>query len=189
MQLLGSTTSPFVRRLRLYLLEKEYKFVDLDIFSTEGREILTKNNPVQKIPVLIEDDGVCIYDSRVIYRYLANKYGDDVLTWPQENLLSLIDAANDALINLLLLSRSQLDSSEDRLFYNLQHERIAQVLSALDQKVEDGEFEQWHYPSICLFCLLDWIDFRELHNLDKLVNLVSFKQVAQNNKGTTETAP
>ncbi|MFT5758276.1 MAG: glutathione S-transferase [Alteromonadaceae bacterium] len=189
MQLLGSTASPFVRRIRLYLLEKNYEFVELDIFSSAGREILTKNNPVQKIPVLIDDDGVCIYDSRVIYRYLANKYNDDALTWPQENQLTLIDAANDALINLLLLSRSQLDSSEDRLFYNLQHERIEQVLNALDQKVEDGEFEQWSYPAICLFCLLDWIDFRALYNVKNYVHLVAFKQVVLNKKGTKETAP
>jgi len=188
MQLLGSTTSPFARRLRLYLLEKEYEFVDLDIFSIEGRHTLTKNNPVQKIPALIDDD-FCLYDSRIIYRYLAEKYDETKLTWPQENLLTLIDAANDAFINLLLLSRSQLDSSEDRLFYNLQHERIEQVLAALEKKAAKGEFTQWNYPAICLYCLLDWIVFRELYILDRYTNLMSFKSAALNQKGIKETAP
>lgn len=40
MQLFGSTTSPFVRRLRLYLNDRQYEFINLDIFSNEGREIL-----------------------------------------------------------------------------------------------------------------------------------------------------
>ena len=188
MQLLGSTTSPFARRLRLYLFEKEYEFVDLDIFSTEGRHILTKNTPAQKIPALIDDD-FCIYDSRVIYRYLAEKYDEAKLTWLQENQLTLIDAANDTFINLLLLSRSQLDSSEDRLFYNLQHERIEQVLAALEQKTAQGEFTQWNYPAICLYCLLDWIDFRELYVLDKFMHLTSFRFTTSTYKGIKETAP
>eukprot|EP00487_Bulimina_marginata_P005236 TRINITY_DN2288_c0_g1_i2.p1 TRINITY_DN2288_c0_g1~~TRINITY_DN2288_c0_g1_i2.p1 ORF type:complete len:104 (+),score=24.00 TRINITY_DN2288_c0_g1_i2:331-642(+) len=98
MKLLGSTTSPFVRRLRLYSLQlnvADFEFVPLDIFAnSEGRKLLTEKDPAQKVPALIDDEQ-CIYDSRVIFRYLSDKYQQPSLTWRQENLLTLIDAAND----------------------------------------------------------------------------------------------
>ena len=33
MKLLGSTTSPFARRLRIYLVDKPFQFINLDIFE------------------------------------------------------------------------------------------------------------------------------------------------------------
>lgn len=182
MKLIGSTTSPYVRRIRLYLASlniSDYQFVNLDIFSPTGRDTLTENNPAQKVPALIlgEDYGVdCIYDSRVIFRFLQQHYNQAELTWQQENLLTLIDAANDSFVSLLLSIRSQQSVTEDRLFYNLQHERIENVLTSLDKSVNQQSFSDWSYPSICLFCLLDWVVFRDLHCLDKYSHLSAFYQ-------------
>lgn len=192
MKLLGSTTSPFVRRLRLYSRQlniTNFDFVNLDIFAnTEDRKLLTEKNPAQKVPALIDDDQ-CIYDSRVIFRYLSEKHQQPSLTWPQENLLTLIDAANDSLISLFLLKRSGLDTSEDRFFFNLQHERVKNTFSALGQAAKKGEFEQWHYPAICLYCLLDWVEFRQLYDFNPLVDLAKFYRVSMNNTGVKETDP
>ena len=192
MKLLGSTTSPFVRRLRLYSRQlniSNFDFVKLDIFAnTEDRKLLTEKNPAQKVPALIDDDQ-CIYDSRVIFRYLSEKYQQPSLTWPQENLLTLIDAANDSLVSLFLLKRSGLDTSEDLLFFNLQHERVENTFSALEQAAKKGEFEQWHYPAICLYCLLDWVEFRQLYDFNPLVDLAEFYRVNAINDGVKETDP
>ncbi len=173
MRLLGSTTSPFVRRIRLYLANKEFEFVNLDIFGDEDRKQLTENNPAQKIPALIDDD-LCIYDSRVIYRYLTQKYQEKPLSWQQENLLTLIDAISDSLVSLLILQRSAVDTSQDSLFFNLQHERAEQVFKSLNDEVAKGHFTRWEYPSICLYCLLDWAEFRGLANWQVYPHLVSF---------------
>jgi glutathione S-transferase len=192
MKLLGSTTSPFVRRLRLYSVKlniTNVDFVNLDIFAdSEDRQLLTEKNPAQKVPALLDEDQ-CIYDSRVIFRYLSQKYQQPSLTWPQENLLTVIDAANDSLISLFLLKRSGLDTSEDRFFFNLQHERVEKTFLALEQAVKNGEFEQWNYPAICLYCLLDWVAFRQLYDFNPLVNLVEFHRVNTNNDGVKETDP
>jgi len=161
MKLLGSTTSPFARRLRIFLADEAYEFINLDIFAEKDRDLLTKNNPAQKIPTLIDGEQ-CIYDSRVIYRYLASKYQQTALTWSQENLLTLIDAANDSLVSMLVLQRSEIDTDKDSLFFNLQRERVEQVFSALDKEVRQGSFNDWNYLTICLFCLLDWAEFRNL---------------------------
>ena len=192
MKLLGSTTSPFVRRLRLYSVQlniTNFDFVNLDIFaSSEDRQLLTEKNPAQKVPALLDEDQ-CISDSRVIFRYLSQKYQQPSLTWPQENLLTVIDAANDSLISLFLLKRSGLDTSEDRFFFNLQHERVEKTFTALDQAVKNGEFELWHYPAICLYCLLDWVEFRQLYDFNFLVDLVEFHRVNTDNDAVKETDP
>lgn len=191
MKLIGSTTSPFARRIRLYFTQlnvTNFDFVNLDIFSTQDRQLLTENNPAQKVPALVDDEQ-CIYDSRVIFRYLSQKYQQDPLSWQQENLLTLIDAANDSLVSLLLLDRSGIDTSEDKLFFNLQHERVEQVMSVLSQAVAEGDFEPWHYPAICLYCLLDWAKFRQLYDFSQKSPLVKFHQQAMNHSGISETDP
>lgn len=192
MKLLGSTTSPFVRRLRLYFVQlniTDFEFVKLDIFANnDDRQLLTDKNPAQKVPALIDEEQ-CIYDSRVIFRYLSEKYQQPSLTWTQENLLTLIDAANDSLISLFLLKRSDLDTSEDRFFYNLQHERVEKTFSALAQSVNKGEFEQWNYPAICLYCLLDWVELRQQYDFNFLTDLIDFQRINATNAGIKETDP
>ena len=188
MQLLGSITSPFVRRLRLYLAGKEFEFINLDIFAPADRALLTKHNPAQKIPALI-DGQQCIYDSRVIYRYLSEKFQTNKLSWQQENALTLIDSVNDSLVSFLLLQRSNIDTEQDGLYFNLQHERIEQVLNVLNDEVAQGVFSDWHYPAICLFCLLDWIEFRQLANWQKFSHLLSFHQQMTSQKAVQATDP
>ena len=86
MKLYGSTTSPFVRRIRIVLANTEHEFINLNIFEGEGRDILASKNPTLKVPCL-EDDGQMIFDSRVIYSYLLAKLDLPPLSWDQENQL------------------------------------------------------------------------------------------------------
>ncbi|WDD99582.1 glutathione S-transferase family protein [Thalassomonas actiniarum] len=188
MQLLGSTTSPFVRRIRLYLHGQDYEFINLDIFAPDDRATLTANNPALKVPVLI-DQGHNIYDSRVIYRYLAHKFGHQQLSWEQENWLTLIDAASDSFVTLLISKRSGFDVGEDKLLFKLQNERVDKILNTLDEQVAADQFGQWRYPAICLFCLLDWINFRDLFDFSHLPHLMAFYQSHLQQAGIEETDP
>lgn len=167
MKLIGSSTSPYVRRIRLLLADagQGYEFSDLNIYGSD-RDLLKQQTPALKIPVLIDGDQT-LYDSRVISRYLQTRLGLQALSWQQENLLTLVDAVNDSWVTLLMAQRSGLDVTEDRLLFNLQRERIDSTLSALDERVSEGEFEVWQYPAICLYCLLDWGLFRELVDLEQ----------------------
>lgn len=173
MKLIGSTTSPYVRRIRLLLGNNDYEFVNLDIYG-EGRDELRRNNPALKIPMLI-DGGQEVYDSRVIARYLSEKQGLAPLTWDQENQLTLIDAANDSAVILLLSSRSGIDTSENLMFFNLQRERIMMTMRTLAAMVDDGQFSQWSYPAMCLYSLVDWVDFRDLVDFTGVESLISFR--------------
>ena len=68
MKLVGSSTSPFVRKVRVILAEKRiaYEFVEENAWTADITR--TAINPLGKVPVLVMDDGESIYDSRVIVR-------------------------------------------------------------------------------------------------------------------------
>jgi glutathione S-transferase len=72
MKLIGSLTSPYVRKVRVVLAEKkiDYEFI-LDSPWDEDTHVPT-HNPLGKVPVLILDDDSTLYDSRVISSYLDN---------------------------------------------------------------------------------------------------------------------
>ena len=187
MKLIGSKPSPYVRRIRLFLEEVDYDFVVLDYISQEGREQLRRNTPAMKVPVLVDGDTT-IYDSRVIYNYLNEKLQKETLTWEQQNTLTLVDAVNDSLVIMLLISRSGIDAGDDALVTQLQRARIAETLAVLEKKAEAGEFAQWQYPSICLYCLLDWVMFRELYDLSGFPSLLKFhgEQAARESVQSTD---
>ncbi len=70
MKLIGSLTSPFVRKVRVVLAEKQIESAfDIDSPWVAGNNV-GKSNPLNKVPVLLLDDGLPVYDSRVIAEYL-----------------------------------------------------------------------------------------------------------------------
>jgi len=175
--LYGSTTSPYVRRLRIWLANTEHKFVNLQIFSDQDRQVLAAKNPTMKIPMLedeIHGEEQLIFDSRVIYRYLTDKFDDPLMSWSQENQLTLIDSANDSLVQMFILSNSDILPDEEKLFFKLQKERVNAVLVTLNEMVASQQFASWNYPAVCLYCLIDWIEFRNLHNMQGLTDLLAF---------------
>ncbi len=170
MQLFGSTTSPYVRRLRLYMQDLPHDFVLVDIFNSRDRAEIQSDNPTLKIPML-KDGAQTILDSGTIYRYLQAKMGGEGLNWEQQNILTSIDAANDSLVQMLILGRSEIDTSVDKMYFRIQRERLDAVFTHLEQQAKNGTFAQWHYLSMSLFCLLDWVMFRQLHNISSFVTL------------------
>lgn len=70
MKLIGSYTSPFVRKISVMLLEKGivFEFVNDPPYEPDSR--VKEYNPLGKVPALVTDDGDVYYDSRVIAEYL-----------------------------------------------------------------------------------------------------------------------
>jgi glutathione S-transferase len=69
MKLIGSLTSPYVRKVRIVFSEKK---VDVDhvlenVWAPDTK--ITQTNPLGKVPCLVLEDGGVIYDSRVIAEY------------------------------------------------------------------------------------------------------------------------
>ena len=70
MRLLGSLTSPYVRKARVALAEKkiEYAFELADPWDEKSR--VADANPLGKVPVLVLEDDSTLFDSRVIVEFL-----------------------------------------------------------------------------------------------------------------------
>lgn len=188
MKLFGSVSSPFVRRLRLLLVNHPYEFISLNIFETAGRETLVQLNPTRKVPML-QDGELVIFDSGVIFRYLCQKLQLPTLSWPDENRLTMINAVNDSLVELLLCQRSGFDTNDNKLFFNLQHERVVGTLQELELQAAAGKFDDWDYLAISLYCLLDWAEFRQLADLKPYTALQQFMQRTKDRAGIAQTDP
>jgi glutathione S-transferase len=70
MKLLGTNTSPYVRKARLVLLEKNIPHAYVIDPPSEPNSLVAQVNPLGRIPALILDDGTCIFDSTVITSYV-----------------------------------------------------------------------------------------------------------------------
>ncbi|MES1924257.1 glutathione S-transferase family protein [Salinisphaera sp. T31B1] len=187
MKLLGSGTSPFVRRIRLLLGDTDYEFDSLDIYGAD-RDVLRKRNPALKIPMLIDGDQ-SIFDSRVIARYLTAKMGLTPLSWAQENQLTLVDAVNDSGVTLALSKRSGIDIDQGAMFYDLQRERIRMSIDALAEQAGAGAFDEWHYPAICVYCLVDWMELRNLFDFSEHPALLAVRERHADRPMVAETDP
>ena len=70
MKLIGSTASPYVRKVRIVLAEKklDYQFVPENVWADDTT--ITSANPLGKVPCLVMEGGEAVFDSRVIVEYL-----------------------------------------------------------------------------------------------------------------------
>jgi len=69
MKLIGSLTSPYVRKARIAFLEKkiDVELIIDPVWSADSQ--LPGVNPLGKVPALIMEDGGAMFDSRVIVEY------------------------------------------------------------------------------------------------------------------------
>lgn len=188
MKLYGSIPSPFVRRNRIFLENIDYEFVAMNIYEKDQREQLSALGPIKQIPILV-DGETTVYDSRIIYRYLNDKYKKENLTIHDENIITMIDACNDAQVFLLMLVRSDIDINQDKLFINNQKNRIVDTLTELDKLAAENEFDLWNFKAICLYSLLDWMEFRELQDLTGYKNLKQFLAKNKDREFVVKTDP
>lgn len=70
MKLITSLTSPFGRKIRILLQEKQIPCDIVEDVPWNPDTVTPQYNPLGKIPVLVRDDGSTLFDSRVIARYL-----------------------------------------------------------------------------------------------------------------------
>ena len=66
MKLIGSATSPYVRKVRIVMAEKklDYQFVLEDVWAANAT--ISISNPLGKVPCLVMEGGEAVFDSRVI---------------------------------------------------------------------------------------------------------------------------
>jgi len=87
MKLLGTNTSPYVRKVRLVLLEKNIPHDYVVDAPREPGSLVARVNPLGRIPALILDDETCVFDSPVIAEY-ADSMNDTPVLIPRNDALA-----------------------------------------------------------------------------------------------------
>ncbi|HEX5340664.1 MAG TPA: glutathione S-transferase [Gammaproteobacteria bacterium] len=170
MQLIGSYSSPYVRKVRVMLAEKaiEYTFVPEDVWSADTA--IHKTNPLGKVPCLILDDGSALYDSRVICQYLDLQAAAHSLipSVPERRIATLRwEALADGILDagvLMRLEQTQRDAAQrSAKWLARQRAKVEQGLAVAAQDLAVRRWcvgEQLTLADIAVGCALGWLAFR-----------------------------
>lgn len=161
-----SLTSPFARKVRLAAAVLGLP-LELGIADTmDPGDSMRTQNPLGKLPILINDEGEAFYDSRVICAYLDHLAGGGKLI-PDEpavrfaalKLEALADGLTDAGILILYESRFRPTERHEEKWLEHQRGKIARTFAALEAAPPalDGPLT---IGAISLACALGFYDFR-----------------------------
>ena len=200
MKLIGSSTSPFVRKARIALAEKriEYEFVLINPFDPAAQ--LTDWNPLGKVPVLLTDDGASIYDSSVIVEYLdtVSPVGK-LISEPGRQRVhvkrweALADGLLDAATAVVLEHRrpAKQQSAE---WIERYHQKVEAALRVAAHDLGERVWcagDSYSLADIALGCALGYLDFRFASHPWRPGHprLTAWYEPFAQNKGLEETAP
>lgn len=189
--LIGSVTSPYVRKMRMLLSTLgPYELKAINYLEKHDSDYLKSINPINQIPVLLDGD-LTLYDSRVMYNYLAKKHKLTALSIQEENILSAIDAAMDTSINLFSLRRGGLDLQGGNTYVERQLERIPLILNYLTpwvNSLEPKNTAHWNFLSMSLYSYLFWGEFREILDLSAHPEMKQFLERFKDAPGVSESS-
>lgn len=167
MKLLISATSPYARKARIVLLEKNIPCaVDTADPWEEGDTAVAKNNPLRKIPILVLDDGSPIIDSRLICDYLDGQNetprllpADPAARVKAKTREAIAEGAIDAATSVIMAKRVAPDMQNE----NWRQWLLAKTDAAVDyfEKIAgDRAAADLDMGDIAVGCLLGFLDFR-----------------------------
>ena len=172
MKLITSLISPYGRKVRIVLLEKKIPF-QLQVENPWLPDSSIGDfNPLGKVPVLVLEDGISVFDSRVIVEYL------DTLT-PVAHLIpkdaksrmmvrgveALADGMTDAAV-AVYLERKRADGKQDTDWIALQEKALYRALNALAEALGEKALFlglTMTLADIAVGCALGYLDIRFPH--------------------------
>ena len=195
MKLIGSLTSPYVRKVRIVMAEKKLDF-QLELEDVWANDKILKSNPLGKVPCLVLSGGEAVFDSRVIVEYLdtrspvsrlipeGSRERTEVRTW---------EALADGLLDAAILARleqtwpGRTTEQRSQAWVDRQMGKINACLGAINTGLADKPWCSGIHLSladIAVGCALGYLDFRfpavawrEPHaNLGKLADKLFARQ-------------
>lgn len=170
MKLIGSYTSPFVRKISILLLEKgiTFEFVNEQPYHAETG--VAQYNPLGKVPALVTDDGETWFDSPIIAEYIE-LLGIAPAMVPRAPKAALaikqIEALADGIMDAALVSvreqaRPAAQQSEAELVR--QREKISRSLDMCEQLLQDGKLQTdaLNLATIAIACAIGYLNFRRV---------------------------
>jgi glutathione S-transferase len=195
MRLIGSLTSPYVRKVRIVMAEKKLDYQH-ELEDVWGSDKILKANPLGKVPCLVLPGGEAIFDSRVIVEYLdtrspvsrlipeGSRERIEVRTW---------EALADGLLDAAILARleqtwpGRTAEQRSQAWVDRQLHRVQAALGAIAKGVGDKPWCTGIHLSladIAVGCALGYlayrfpqIDWRDAHpSLAKLADKLNTRQ-------------
>ena len=198
MKLIGTPTSPYVRKTRVVLSEKkvDYDFV-LGLPQAEDK-IVSTYNPLGKIPVLVLDDDSALYDSRVITEYIDTVTPNNRLipaSGRERITVKRWEALGDGLVDatVAILHESRRPDAEK---HSIERQR-GKIAAALKVMSEDLGEQSWCHGNafsladIAVGSALGYLSFRnpEIDWRSEYPNLAHLFDKLMQRPSFTETAP
>jgi len=138
-RLYATLRSPFARKVRIALLEKELPFQLIEVDLSNRSADFVAASPLGKVPVLVDEDGTRVFDSTVICEYLEDRYpqpsllGNDHVTRLKHRALDeLADTVGEQAVKLFYSER------ESAAGLNKAKRGLEQALDELEQRVSSG---------------------------------------------------
>ncbi len=196
MKLIGSVTSPYVRKTRIVMAEKklDYHFITDDVWSAST--VIGTSNPLGKVPCLVMEGGEAVFDSRVIVEYLdtlspvgklipaGGRERAEVKTW---------EALADGVMEAAILARLEAtwpgrsDGQRCPAWTERQLAKVHAAVASMGKGLGDKPFcsgIHFSLSDVAVGCALGYLDFRfpdiawrSLHpNLAKLMGKLAQRQ-------------
>ena len=167
LKLYWSPKSPYVRKVMICAHElglvNRLKLVRAVAAMLKPNPEIMVDNPLSKIPTLVREDGLVLFDSVVICEYLNDLVQGDLFPdegeakWQALRWHALADGLIDALI-LWRNERERLQPSVDLIAaFDL---KVRSSLTLLEQEVDALRLSSLNIGTLNLGCALGYIDYR-----------------------------
>jgi len=203
MKLIGSNTSPYVRKVRIVMAEKklDYDYVLADVWSDDTD--ISVSNPLGKVPCLVMENGEAFSDSRVIVEYFdalspvgklipaTGRERAEVKTWE-----ALADGVLDAAILARLEAtwKGRTKAQRSQAWIERQLGKVNTALAAMSKGLAEKPFCTGIHltlADIALGVALGYLDFRfpEIAWRAQYPNLVKLQDKLVQRQSFIDTQP
>lgn len=168
MKLHYSPTSPYVRKVMACAIERGIvgQIEKAPTNPNESPASLLADNPLSKVPALVTDDGVALFDSPVICEYL-DSVGEGRPMFPAHGAARWRalkqQAMGDGILDASVPRRAELQKPQDdgrKAWIGRQRAAVERTLDALEA---DPPHNLVDIGSITVACALGYLDFRYPH--------------------------
>jgi glutathione S-transferase len=200
MKLIASLTSPYARKVRIVLAEKKIDCPIVVDSPWEEDSSVPSFNPLGKVPVLELDDGMPLYDSRVIVEYLDNVSPVSKLlpTGNRQLILTkrweaLADGIIDAAVAIVLERRRPAHQQNDD-WVARQHGKVERGLQSLSHDLGERPWchgDGYSLADIAVGCCLGYLDLRfpEIDWKERYPNLKALQAKLEARPSFADTVP
>jgi glutathione S-transferase len=199
-QLISATPSPYARKVRIQLAEKGIPFELVTEVPWNNDTTTPKYNPLEKLPVLICDDGETVYESRFINEWLEMMHPEKPLV-PSDRagiLLTkrfevLSDGVCDACV-LVFVERTRDESARSSEWSARQMRKAIGGLGEIARRLGNQDYcvgETFTLADIAVGSLLGWLNVRfpEMRWREQHANLAALQDRLEKRESFKATVP